>query len=209
MSLLQQDSPEELDDAAKGEELTNGTSHVVWAALAATVIVSIAIAIYVIAGQKPPVAKGEIVAVWAHPQHTVTSGFDASGAPIEQQTVDQIFVFTQIRLRNQSDHPIFLQNVSTNVTLADGTINSSYAANKGDYDRLFVAYPDITVPHGPSISPLNTEIDPGQTVEGEFVSAFRSMTPQQWGARKKLDYTLSFRYQPNVTLAPQVAVIDQ
>ena len=208
MSLLQQDSSPDLDDAAKGEELTKGTSHVVWAALAATVVVSIAIAIYVIAGQKPPVAKGEIVAVWAHPQHTVTSGFDASGAPMEQQTVDQMLVFTQIRLRNQSDHPIFLENVLTNVTLDDG-VHSSYAANKGDYDRLFVAYPDITVPHGPSISPLNTEIDPGQTVQGEIVSSFRSMTKQQWDARKKLDYTLSFRYQPNLALAPQVAVIDQ
>ena len=29
----------------------------------------------------------------------------------------------------------------TNVTLDDG-IHSSYAANKGDYDRIFVAYPD-------------------------------------------------------------------
>jgi hypothetical protein len=208
MSLLQQDSSTDLDDAAKGEELTKGTSHVVWAALAATVVVSIAIAIYVIAGQKPPIAKGEIVAVWAHPQHTVTSGIDASGAPVEQQTVDQMFVFTQIRLRNQSDHPIFLQNVLTNVTLDDG-VHSSYAANKGDYDRLFVAYPDITVPHGPAVSPLNTEIDPGQTVEGEIVSSFRSLTKQQWDARKKLDYTLSFRYQPNLTLAPQIAVIDQ
>ena len=66
MSLLQQDSSK-LDDAARGEELTKGTSHVVWAALAATVIVSIAIAIYVIAGQKPPIATGDIVAVWAHP----------------------------------------------------------------------------------------------------------------------------------------------
>jgi hypothetical protein len=208
MSLLQQDPSTELDDAAKGEELTKGTSHVVWAAAAATVVVSIAIAIYVIAGQKPPIAKGEIVAVWAHPQHTVTSGFDASGAPVEQETVDQIFVFTQIRLRNQSDHPIFLQNVLTNVTLADG-VHSSYAANKGDYDRLFVAYPDITVPHGPAVSPLNTEIDPGQTVEGEIVSAFRTMSKEQWDARKKLDYTLSFRYQPNLTLTPQVAVVDQ
>jgi hypothetical protein len=206
MSLLQQNT-EELDDAAKGEELTRGTSHVIWAALAATVVVSIAIAIYVIAEQKPPVAKGEILAVWAHSQHTVTSGLDASGAPMPQQTVDQVFVFTRVSLHNQSDHPIVLVNVTTDATLDDG-IHSSYAANKGDYDRLFVAYPDITVPHGPGISPLNTEIDPGQTVEGEIVSAFK-ITKEQWDARKKLDYTFSFRYQPKMVLTPQVAVVDQ
>jgi hypothetical protein len=208
MSLLQQDSSVELDDAAKGEELTKGTSHVIWAAVAATVVVSIAIGIYVIAGQKPPVSSGQLLAVWAHPQQSITGGMDASGAPIPQQTVQQVMVFVRVSLHNQSSHPIILNNVLTNVTLADG-VHSSYAANKGDYDRLFVAYPDITVPHGPAISPLNTEIDPGQTVEGEFVSAFRDMTKDQFDARKKLDFTFSFQYQPNMVLSPQVAVIDQ
>ena len=208
MSLLQQDPSSELDDAAKGEELTRGTSHVVWAAVAATVVVSIAIAIYVVAGQKPPIASGEVLAVWAHPQHTVTSGFDAAGAPVAQQAVDQVMIFAKVRLHNQSDHPIVLVNVLTNVSLSDG-VHSSYAANKGDYDRVFVAYPDLQVPHGAAISPLNTEIGPGQSVEGEFVSAFRSMNQQQWDAHKKLDFTFSFRYQPDLVLAPQVPVVDQ
>jgi hypothetical protein len=208
MSLLQQDSSPQLDDAAKGEELTKGTSHVVWAALAATAVVSIAIAVYVMAGQKPPVSSGQVLSVWAHSQQSMTGGMDASGAPVPQQTVQQVFVFAKVSLHNQSDHPIVLNNVSANVTLADG-VHSSFAANKGDYDRLFVAYPGITVPHGPAISPLNTEIGPGQTVEGEFVSAFRDMTKDQWDARKKLDFTFSFQYQPNLVLAPQVAVVDQ
>jgi hypothetical protein len=208
MSLLQQDASSEEDDAAKGEELTKGTSHVVWATVAATVVVTLAVAIYVIAGQKPPVAKGEILAVWAHPQQTITSGFDASGAPMAQQTVDQVMIFAKVRLHNQSDHPIVLVNVITNVALDDG-IHSSYAANRGDYDRLFVAYPDLQVPHDPGISPLNTEIAPGQTVEGEFVSAFKSMTQPQWAARKKLDFTFSFQYQPNLVITPQIPVTDQ
>jgi hypothetical protein len=206
MSLLQQDSTE-LDDAARGEELTRGSSHVVWAAISATLVVSTAIAIYVIAEQKPPIATGEIVAVWAHPQHTETSGFDVNGAPMAKQEVDQVMVFTQVRLHNQSDHPLFLSNVLTNVTINDG-IHSSYAANKADYDRIFIAYPNIPVPHNTPISPLDTTLDPGQTVEGTFVSAFR-MTKQEWDARKKLDYTFTFRYQPNLVLAPQVAITEQ
>lgn len=207
MGLLQKNSSE-VDDAAKGEELTKGTSHVVWAAVAATVVVSIAIAIYMIAGQKPPIANGQILAIWAHPQHTTTSGFDASGAPMAQESIDQMFVFAKVTLHNQSDHAIFLSDISANVTLDDG-IHASFAANKSDYDRVFVAYPDLQVPHGPAISALDTEIDPGQTVEGEFVSAFKGMTKQQWDARKKLDFTFSFRYQPNMVLTPQLPVIDQ
>ena len=48
MSLLHQ---EELDDAARGEELTRGTSHVVIAAIIAGLVMCIAIGIYAIAGQ--------------------------------------------------------------------------------------------------------------------------------------------------------------
>ena len=206
MSLLQQDSIE-LDDAARGEELTRGTSHVVVAAIIATVVVAAAIAIYVIAGQKPPAITGEIVAVWAHPQHTETSGFDASGAPMEKRVADQMMIFTQVRLHNKTDHPLFLANVLTNATLTDG-IHSSYAANKSDYDRIFVAYPNIPVPHNAPLSPLDTTIGPGQTAEGTFVSAFM-MTKDQWDARKKLDYTFSFKYQPNLVLTPQVSITEQ
>jgi hypothetical protein len=207
MSLLQQDSLTDLDDAAKGEELTKGTSHVVVAAIAATLVVATAIAIYVIAGQKPPVATAQIVSVWAHPQHTETSGFDASGAPMPKESIDQMMVFTQVRIHNQSDHPLFLANILTNVTLADG-IHSSYAANKGDYDRVFVAYPNIPVPHLTPLSPLDTTINPGQTVVGSFLSAFK-MSKEDWDAHKKLDYTFNFRYQPALEVTPQVAITEQ
>ena len=206
MSLLQQEE-REVDDAALGEELTKGSSHVVWAAIAATVVVSIAIGAYVIAEQKPPIAAGEIVAIWAHPQHTETSGLDASGAPMPKEEADQVMVFTEVKLHNQTDHPLYLVNVLTNATLADG-IHSSYAANMGDYERIFVAYPNIPVPHNTPISPLDTTINPGQTVVGTFVSAFK-MAKGDFDARKKLDFTFNFRYQPALTVTPQVAVTEQ
>jgi hypothetical protein len=205
MSLLQQD---QLDDASRGEDYAKGTSHVVIAAIAAGFVVAIAIAIYAIANQKPPFATGEITAIWAHPQHTETSGFDASGAPMDKQEIDQVMVFATVRLQNKTDHQIFLGNITTNVTNPDGNITSVYAANKGDYDRVFVAYPDIPVPHLAPISPLDTAIGPGQSVEGTFVSAFK-MSQQQWDARKKLDFTFNFRYQPGLTITPQVQITER
>ena len=98
----------ELDDAARGEELTKGTQprgvgrhcrhrrgehrhrHLCDCRTEAAL------------------ATGEVLAVWAHPQHTETSGFDASGAPMPQQSVDQVMVFTKVRLHNQSKDPLFL-----------------------------------------------------------------------------------------------------
>ena len=205
MSLLNQDT-EEIDDAALGEEFTKGSSHVVWAAVIATIVVSASIAIYFVAGQTKPAVTGDVVAVWAHPQHTETSGLDANGAPMPKETFDQVLVFTEVKLHNQSKQPLFLLNVLTNATLADG-IHSSYAASQVDYERVFLAYPGIPVPHNTPLS-LTLELDPGQTVDGTFVSSFRQ-TKEEWDARKDLNFTLNFRYQPGLVITPHGPITEQ
>jgi hypothetical protein len=204
MSLLHQETAKEIDDAARGEEFTRGSSHVVWATIAATVAVTVAIAVIVIAGQKPPAASGEIEQVWVHPQHTETSGFDANGEPMPVESYDQIYVFSLVKLRNQGTQPLFLNNILANIKLEDG-IHSSYAASAADYDRVFLAYPSMPVPHGKGLR-LDLTLEPGQTAEGTIVSAFR-MSKQQWDAGKDLNFTFAFQYQPSLVLAPHAAVI--
>jgi len=206
MSLLHQESQQGLDDAARGESLTRGTSHVVWAAIAATVVVSAAIAIYVITGQKPPVATVQVEDIWAHPMHAVTPAFDAGGAAVPVDAYDQVLVFTRVKLHNQTQHPLVLHQIMTNVAMPDG-VHSSYAAEQSQYDRVFLAYPDLAPWHSSALSPEAT-LEAGQTIEGTFVSAFR-LDKQQWDTRKNLDYTFSFRYQPNVTSAPQTAITER
>lgn len=206
MSLLHQEAPDQLDDAARGEEFTKGTSHVVIAAVVATVVVSIAIAVYFITGQTKPVVSGDVIAVWAHPMHVESKGYDANGAPMPKESFDQVYVFTQVRLKNETKGPLFLSNAMANATLPDG-IYSSYAASATDYDRVFLAYPGMPVPHNKPLA-LDTTIDPGQTVEGTIVSAFK-FTREQWDSRKDLNFTLSFRYQPNLVLKPTVAIQEQ
>lgn len=203
MSLLHQ---EQQDDAARGEELTKGTSHVIIAFGVAVVAVSVAIAIYFIAGQKPPIAAGQVLALWVHPIHSETPGVDANGAPMVSESFDQVMVFTQVRLHNQSQAPLQLWNVATNAKFSDG-IHSSYAATASDYDRIFLAYPNLLVPHGKAL-PLQTVIEPGQTLEGMFVSAFR-MNKQEWDTHKDLTFTFAFHYQPNLVLTPKVPVVEQ
>jgi hypothetical protein len=206
MSLLHQESPEEIDDAALGEEYTKGSGHLILASIIAAVAVSAAIAIYVFAGQKPPVATGEIEQMWAHPQHTESSGVDANGEAMAKESFYQVFVFSLVKLHNQSDQPLYLRNAMVNTRLADG-IHSSYAASAADYDRVYLAYPSMPVPHGKALS-LQSTIDPGQTVEGTIVSAFR-MSKAEWDAGKDLNVTFAFSYQPSVVLAPKAAVIEQ
>jgi len=206
MSLIYQRSPEASDDAARGESYTKGTSHVVIATVIAAVLVSIAIAIYVIAGEKPPAAAGEILEVWAHPMHTETSGFDASGAPMPKESYDQVLVFTHVRLKNQSKDPIFMHQIMSNIKLDDG-VHTSYAAMPSDYDRIFKAYPALAQWRATPLSPEST-IDPGQTREGTFVASFR-VPKAEWDARKSLDFTFGFQYLPSLTVAPKTPVIER
>lgn len=203
MSLLRQND-EELDDAARGEELTKGTSNVIVASSVAVVLVCIAVALYVFYGQTPPPATGQVVAVWAVPHHVETSQFDASGARVPTQDFDQMLVFAQVKLHNQSKIPLFMTGMTGNVTLPDG-IHTSYAASRTGYNDIFVAYPDLNVPHGPPLA-SDATIQPGQTVEGTIVCSFR-MTKQQWDARKGLDFGFGFQYQPLLKLTPQPAAI--
>ena len=203
MSLLHQ---EDRDDAAKGEELTKGTSHVVLATVIAAVVVTIAIAVYVIAGQKPAMAIGDVLSVVAHPQHTESSGFDANGSPMIKDDFDQMLVFTRVRLHNQSTSPLFVEKIQVDVTLADG-VHTAYARSPGEYDQVFLAYPGIPVQHD-SAMPLTPTLDPGQTIEGTFVANF-GVSKAEWDARTGLNYTVSFRYQPSLVLTPKVAITEQ
>jgi hypothetical protein len=203
MSLLRQHD-EQVDDAALGEELTKGTSPILVASIVAVALVCIAIALYALMGQKKPAAAGQVEAVWAVPHHSETSGFDASGARVPTESFDQMIIFAQVKLQNQSTTPLYLNGVTGNVTLDDG-IHTSYAASKSGYNDVFLAYPDLNVPHGTPL-PSDLTIQPGQSVEGSVVCAFR-MTKQQWDARKDLNFGFGFEYQPPLKLTPPTAVI--
>jgi len=203
MSLLQQNSQ---DDAARGEEFTKGSSNALLASVIAAVVVSIAIFLYVRLGEKPPPASGQITNVTAHLMHRETPGFDAGGAPMAKDVFDQVLVFAHAKLHNDSKQPLFLHQVTANATLPDGE-HVSYAAPPGDYERLFKVYTELGSMHG---TPLPTEVtlEPGQSVEGDFVSSFR-MTKAEWDSRKGLDFTFGFRYQPLVKIAPTGAVVER
>ena len=176
------------------------------ATVIAVVLVSAAVTAYVISGEKPPASTGEIVDVWAHPMHTETSGWDANGAAIPKEEVDQVLLFTHVKLHNQSKQPIFLHQVLANLTLPDG-IHSSYAAMPTDYERLFKAYSQLQQWHAPPISPDMT-IQPGETKEGTFVCSYR-MTKADWETRKDLGYTFNFQYLPALTLDWKGAVTER
>ncbi len=218
MSLLHQESQEEIDDAALGEEFTKGSHHVVWTSAIAAVLVTIVIAIYVLAGEKPPVASGEIIHVWAYPCHVVTSGIDAAGASMAQESFDQVLVFAHVKLRNQSKVPLFIEDILANAKLGNDTLSVS-AGSTGQYEEAFLAYPELAAIHGNSLPPRIT-LAPGESVDGTAFWVFRK-PKEEWDARKDwepdsrlgdpgsrsgLNFTFKFQYQHNLVLPPPTAI---
>jgi len=204
MSLLQNDSNSP-DDAALGKDFAQGTSHVVLAAIVAGLMMTAAIAIYFlyISGQKPAPAVGEVTNIWAYPLHTRTPDMDASGVATTSEEYDQVLIFAQVRVHNQSKNPLILHQVLANIKMDDG-IHSSYAADLADYQRIYIAYPQLSSLHDQPF-PISSTLDPGQTVQGMMICAYR-MPWAEWAKHKDLNFTFAFRYQPTLTLTPTVAL---
>ena len=205
MSLLQQDS-QELDDAARGEEFTKGSSNVLLASGIAALLVIVAIFLYVRLGEKPPVATGQVTSVQAHPMHRETAAFDAAGAAMPQDKFDQVLVFAHVKLHNQSKLPLFLHQAMMNVTLNDG-IHTSYVATPTDYERAFKGFPELAPFHGTPL-PSEPTIESGKDLEGDILASFR-MTKEEWDARKNMDFDFGFRYQPLLKVQATGTVVDK
>ena len=208
MSLLQikNDPIHEHDASSDGEDLAKGSSYIVVTTIVAFVLVSVGITAFLLANRKPPVAVGETVQVWAHGVHTLTTPHDANGVTGPTEQFDQVLVFASICVRNQSDQAIVISNLLTNATFDDGE-HSSYAAGAIDFDRIFIAYPQLAGLHG---KPLlrETVIAPGQVADGMIVSSFH-VSQAQWAAKKDLSFTIEFKYHPNLVLQPKGPITEQ
>lgn len=151
------------------------------------------VAWYARMGSIKAVASGSIVRVMMYPVHTVYNQDDPTdqgpgmpGAPLSQ---DQILVLSQVQIKNTSDKPLSIFDLSAKLTLPSEQ-RESMGASTGDIDRLFQAFPDL--------APLRMEplarhqvIAPGQTAEGLVVFNY-PITQAQWNLRRDLQISVSF-----------------
>ena len=201
MSLLQleKDPAHRHDASSDGEDLAKGSSYLLWTTLVAAVLISVGITVSLLADRKPPPATGEVTQVWVHAVHTINTPIDANGVQTAGEIFDQVLVFAQMRVKNQSDKPIVMSDMLTNVTFDDG-IHSSSAAGAIDYDRVFIAYPELAGLRSKTLV-RETVIAPGQTLEGMIVSSFH-VSKEEWAAGKNLSFTIQFKYHPDLVLVP-------
>lgn len=168
-------------------------------ALAAVVLI-VAVAIFYLIVRKPPETAGEIVQVNYYPVHsTISGGGDGTdGMQGGNESYDQLLVLAVVRVRNQTDIPIFLQDIAATVTTADGAKHENIGAGASDFDRVFQAFPSLASLRSQPFDRTAT-IAPGQSAEGLAIFNF-PLTRQQWDQRKSGNVVVSFLHQRNLLI---------
>lgn len=173
---------------------TNSTKRALLIVLVATVIVVLAIGIYVYIDEKPPVAAGQIVKLDVTPIHTeMRVGAGAQGIQGGMDTYDQLLILAQVQVRNQGKYPIFLHDMWSDLTTSNGDEQRSLAANNNDFQSVFIAYPQTaSFKQAPLLRDIT--LQPGQSAQGLVIFHY-PMTKDQWDARHSFQAVVSFANQ--------------
>jgi hypothetical protein len=164
----------------------------------ATIVLVIAVAIFVFFVRQPPESAGQILQVNYYPMHSTENEGGDSGMPGASQPYDQLIILTKVQVRNQTNIPLFLQDISANVTMPDGSKMSSIGAGSSDFDRIFHAFPSLA-PLRSAPFDRNATLKPGESIEGLAIFSF-PYSQQQWNSRKSGDIEVSFLHQKNLVL---------
>ena len=168
-----------------------------FAIAAVSIILALAIFVYFI--HRPPVAAGQILQTNFYSVHSTESGGGDAGMQGTAEPYDQLIILANVRVRNQTDIPLFLQDISAAVTLPDGSMFTSVGVGARDFERVFQAFP--------SLGPLRSQpfdrsatLNPGESTEGLAVFSF-PVSRQQWDTRKSGEVRVSFLHQNNLALS--------
>ena len=197
MSLLDSENPSSARDQAP-------RTGMLLSILVATAVLLVAILLLWWHAHQPPPLVGRVTQVWVHPMHTVLQRKDANGVEQMPEAFDQVLVLAQIHLQNRSTQPVILKQLLTNLTLPDG-LDSSYAATPTDYDRVFLAYPELA---GLRTQPLHSDtvLQPGASIDGMIVSSFQ-LTADRWKQQRGMNFEIDLKMHPALILTPAVAPI--
>ena len=166
----------------------------------ATIAISIAIGLYVWLGERPPVARGDILTMNLYPVHTLinSGGGGDTGMPGAAEYYDQLLILAKVKITNQTDIPLFMQDISASIKLPDGSEQVNVTASDKDIDRVFQAYPSLAYLRAASI-PRDTTLNPGQSVQGLTIFNF-PINKEQWDSLQTAKVLVSFMHQKNLEI---------
>jgi hypothetical protein len=174
------------------------SNHAWLTVIAAFVIVSLAIGAYFYINDKPPVHAGQVLSLDIYPIHRdLSTGPATEGLSGQSETYDEVLVFANVRIENHTDIPLFLQDMWAILDLPDGPQRST-AASRTDFDKVFIAYPDVRRFRKDPM-PRDLTLPPGQKVEGMMVFHY-DIPKAQWDARNNLAIHVTFAHQNSLVI---------
>jgi hypothetical protein len=180
----------------------NSPLRIILIIVAAIVIPIVVVGAYVLINKEPNPHTGQVLSVNVYPIHRdYTQPTTAEGVGGQADNFDEILVLADVRIENTAKVPLFLHDMWANADLPDETDRSS-AASGSDFDKVFIAYPDLKQYQKPPLR-RDITIPPGQSVEGMMIFNYQ-MTKAQWDSRSGMDIDISFRHQnPLVMQVPK------
>ena len=126
-----------------------------------------------------------------YPAHTVYKG--ESILVGHDQTQDDLYVLTTLRVTDGLRLPLFLKDFTATLTTGDGQEITTSAVEKDDFSNLYTSFP--------ALKPLATDpllretmISPGQTAEGMILLHF-PVTQAVWDHRRTAILTVDLYHQ--------------
>ena len=172
------------------------------------VIVAIAVAVLAAAGvfvwiyTRPALQTGKVLSVNVKPIHRElgtgpVNGSRTEGVAGQPDIYDEMIVLADVEIKNQTDIPLFLHDMWGVVDLPDED-QRSLAASGRDFEKLFIAYPDLKQLEKAPL-PRDITLTPGQQVEGMVIYSY-PISQAQWDSRTGMDLTFTFLHQKPLVL---------
>lgn len=180
------------------------TSKSWFPAVAATcVLVVLAIGAYVWIKLIPPVHAGQVLSIETKFIHQELptgplNGSHSDGLQGQPEIYDLLIVLANVQIKNQTDIPIFLHDMWAIVHLPNDEDQRSLAASARDFDKVFIAYPDLKSLRKDPL-PRDLTLAPGQQVEGMVIYSF-PISKVQWDSRNDMEMQFSFLHQKSLVL---------
>ena len=163
--------------------------------LVAFVIMGIAIAL-VVRYTPHAVADLTILRTVVYPTHVVYKSDTLVVG--RDQTQDNLYVLTTLRIEDRLNLPIFLKDFTATLTTADGEELKTSAVEKQDLENLYTTFPAL---RPLSSAPLlrETLIDPGHSAEGMVLLHF-PVTEDEWNRRRAATLLIDLYHQGPISI---------
>lgn len=174
--------------------------------LIAILIVAAATAAYVYFGRIPTPYSGQVLSVNVYPIHqdldepTTTGGVGGQG-----DTFNEILILVNVHIKNIAKIPLYLDDMSAIASFPGATDHAS-GVSDSDFDKLFIAYPDLDKYKMPPLR-RNTTLQPGQQLDGLMIFSYQ-MDQKNWNTNTGLDVHVSFTHQNPLILHIPASQID-